>query len=326
MTERSSWRPAADPTVARLRAGMLHRVRHFFDTQGVLEVDTPALSRSAVSDPHIDSIGASLALDPATVHYLHTSPEYCMKRLLCAGYPDIYQVCKVFRDNEAGRFHQPEFTMIEWYRQGYELHQMSNETLALVATALDDASLVTSAVQLDYAGAFQTFAGCDPLAADCQALARLLAADASLQASVGDDKDTWLDLVLEQKVVPRFAAERLTVLSHYPLGQAALARQCPANPHAADRFEVFLGRHELANGYVELRDPDEHLRRFAADQAARKSRGQIERPLDNEFLDAIRQGLPACAGVAVGFDRLLMMHAGVDDIRDVQTFSFPERT
>lgn len=326
MTECNSWKPAADPSVARLRAAMLHRVRHFFETKDVLEVDTPALSRSAVSDPHIDSIAASLALEPATTHYLHTSPEYCMKRLLCAGYPDIYQVCKVFRDNEAGRFHQPEFTMIEWYRRDYELHQMSRETVALVATVLDDASLRTSAVQLDYGSAFQEFAGCDPFAADCQELAALLGADASLQASIGDDKDTWLDLVLEQKVVPRFGAERLTVLSHYPLGQAALARQCPANPHTADRFEVFLGRHELANGYVELRDPDEYLRRFATDQATRKSRGQIERPLDNEFLAAIRQGLPACAGVAVGFDRLLMVHAGADDIRDVQTFSFPERT
>jgi elongation factor P--(R)-beta-lysine ligase len=326
MTDRSGWQPASDPDLARLRAGMLHRVRDFFDAQGVLEVDTPALSRSAVSDPHIASIAASLALVPATTHYLHTSPEYCMKRMLCAGYPDIYQVCKVFRDREAGRFHQPEFTLIEWYRRGYELHQMSHETLALVATVLDDASLLGNAVQLDYASAFQEFAGCDPFAADCQELVALLGADASLQASIGDDKDTWLELVLEQKVVPRFAAGRLTVLSHYPLGQAALARQCPADPNVADRFEVFFGRHELANGYVELREPDEYAQRFAADQVSRKLRGQIQRPLDNEFLAAIRQGLPACAGVAVGFDRLLMLHAGADDIRDVQTFPFPERT
>lgn len=325
MTNRITWQPASDPTIARLRAGMLDRARHFFETEGVLEVDTPILSRSAVSDPHIDAIAASLALDPATTHYLHTSPEYYMKRLLCAGYPDIYQVCKVFRDKEVGRNHQPEFTMIEWYRLDYELDQMTAETLAFIAVLLDDRSLLSDAVQIDYADAFQRFAGCDPFESDTAELAAIVDADASLKASIGDDRDTWLDLVLERNVVPHFAMDRLTVLSHYPLSQAALARECPAKPGLADRFEVFLGSSELANGYVELRDADEYERRFAADQATRKSRGQIERPLDNQFLEAIRQGLPASAGVAAGFDRLLMIHAGENDIRNVQAFAFVER-
>ena len=325
MTDRTTWQPAADPAMARLRASMLTRARRFFKSKDVLEVDTPVLSRSAVSDPHIESIAASLALNPAATHYLHTSPEYFMKRLLCAGYPDIYQVCKVFRDNEVGRNHQPEFTMIEWYRLDYELDQMSAETLAFVAAILDDTSLLTNAVHIDYTDAFQRFAGCDPFDTDTAELAAMVDADASLKASIGGDRDTWLDLVLERKVVPQFAVDRLTVLSHYPLSQAALARECPVKPGLADRFEVFLGPSELANGYVELRDADEYERRFAADHATRKSRGQIERPLDNEFLEAIQQGLPACAGVAVGFDRLLMIHAGENDIRNVQAFAFVER-
>ena len=324
MNDQASWQPASRPATARLRANMLDRARKFFQSNQVLEVDTPALSRSAVSDPHIESIAASLALAPKAAHYLHTSPEYCMKRLLCDGYPDIYQVCKVFRDNEAGRHHQPEFTMIEWYRLDYDLDQISKETVALIAAVLDDPSLPGSVVTITYSDAFQEFAGCDPLSVGVEELMALVNADTSLQASIGDDKAAWLDLVFEQKVVPNFEAHSLTVLTHYPLDQAALARQCPDNPDVADRFEVFIGRHELANGYVELNDADELAKRFALNQASRRSHGQIERPLDNEFLDAVRHGLPACAGVAVGFDRLLMIHAGEDDIRNVQTFAYPE--
>ena len=311
--------------MARLRADMVDRARTYFRTNSVLEVDTPALSQSAVSDPHIESITATLALGTATPRYLHTSPEYYMKRLLCAGYPDIYQVCNVFRDGEVGRYHQPEFTMIEWYRRDFELNAIANDTLALIAAVLDDASLQADAVHLDYVDAFQQFAGCNPLTADAQDLATLVNADESLRSSIGDDKDTWLDLVLDQMLVPHFEKNQLTVLTHYPISQAALARPCPENVQLADRFEVFLGAHELANGYVELTDADEHAKRFAADQSTRKSRGQVQRPLDNDFLDAVRHGLPACAGVAVGFDRLLMIHAGVDDIRMVQTFSFVEK-
>jgi lysyl-tRNA synthetase class 2 len=304
---------------------MLDRSRQFFRAAGVLEVDTPALSASAVSDPHIESVTAALAVDVNAPYYLHTSPEYCMKRLLCDGFPDIYQICKVFRDNEVGRHHQPEFTMIEWYRLDYGLEQISNDTIAFIAAALNQAALSVDAVRIDYADAFRKFAGCDPFTVGTKELIAIVEPDASLQDSIGDNKDTWLDLVLDQKVVPNFARDRLTVLSHYPLSQAALARPCPANLASADRFEVFLGPYELANGYVELTDADEYARRFARDLATRKLHGQTERPLDNAFLDAVRHGLPECAGVAVGFDRLLMIHAGFDDIRDVQTFAFTEK-
>jgi len=268
----------------------------------------------------------TLALDNKAGYYLHTSPEYCMKRLLCGGYPDIYQICKVFRDNEVGRHHQPEFTMVEWYRLGFGLRQISNDTVEFIAGALERPELAANAVHIDYADAFKEFAGCDPFKAGLQELIEIVEADGSLIESVGDDKDTWLDLVLDRKVVPGFAADRLTVLSHYPLSQAALARQCPADPATADRFEVFLGQFELANGYVELTDAEEYARHFARDQATSKSHGQTQRPLDNEFLDAIQDGLPECAGVAVGLDRLLMIHAGTTDINDVQTITFKNRS
>lgn len=326
MTDRLTWQPSSDAAIARLRASMLDRARQYFRTQGVLEVDTPALSRSAVSDPHIESVAATLAVDAQTGYYLHTSPEFNMKRLLCDGYPDIYQICKVFRDDEFGRRHQPEFTMIEWYRLDFRLKQMANDTLAFIAAILERPSLSTDAIHINYADAFEEFAGCNPFTADLAELIAVAVADASLIESIGDEADAWLDLILDQKVVPRFAKDRLTVLSHYPLSQAALARQCPADPAVADRFEVFLGRSELANGYVELVDADEHARRFAEDQATRKLHGQTERPLDNRFLDAVRHGLPECAGVAVGFDRLLMIHAGTEDIGDVQTFAFAQQT
>lgn len=324
LTEVADWRPRAGPDIARLRAGMLDRARRFFRSRGVLEVDTPVLSCAAVSDPHIESIAVSLSLERHRAYYLHTSPEYCMKRLLCAGYPDIFQISKVFRDNEAGRYHQPEFTLIEWYRLKFDLDGMISDTLEFIANILQDDGLRAGALQLSYRDAFLQFADCDPFTSDIATLSALAGADAALQAALGDDRDAWLDLLLADKVVPQFAADKLTVLSHYPLSQAALARACPANPHTADRFEVFLGQHELANGYVELTDTDEQMRRFSHDQALRKTRGQAQRPLDHALLAAIEQGLPQCAGVAAGLDRLLMIHTGSDDIREVQTFAFVE--
>lgn len=303
---------------------MLQRARQYFQAQDVLEVDTPALSVAAVSDPHIESVSATLALDRTRPYFLHTSPEFCMKRLLCSDYPDIFQTCKVFRDNEAGRAHQPEFTMVEWYRLGFDLEQIVSDTTGFIAAVLHDDALPEAALQLSYRQAFLQFAGCDPLTADVPELSALARPDDNLSRSIGDDRDTWLDLLLDTKVAPRFPPDRLTVLRHYPVSQAALARPCRADPQLADRFEVFLGQHELANGYVELTDSDELLRRVANDQRVRKKRGQRHRPVDNAFVAAMQAGLPACAGVAAGFDRLLMICAGTDDIRNVQTFAFAE--
>lgn len=301
---------------------MLRAARAFFASRSVLEVDTPALSLSAVSDPNIESVRAIFQLDNGMEHYLHTSPEYCMKRLLCAGYPDIYSICKVFRDNESGRRHQPEFTLAEWYRIGFGLQDMIGETCEFLARMIDRVHLQTPPMLFSYSQAFIELAGLDPLQSDSEALSIAVNADDRLREVLGDDRDAWLDLTMCRKVAPHFARDRLTVVRHYPASQAALARLCPDNPMVADRFEIFLGEDELANGYVELLDPVVLWQRWQTDQETRRRKAQAQLPLDRKLVDAMEHDMPACAGVAVGFDRLLMINENSDDIRRVQTFAF----
>ena len=300
---------------------MLRRARDFFDQRFVLEVDTPILSRFAVSDAQIESVEAKLVLDAGTSWYLQTSPEYCMKRLLCSGYPDIYQICKVFRDAESGRHHQPEFTMVEWYRLNYGLSEIMQETVDFITIVSGENHTVKRPLFLSYVEAFSDFAGIDCSVADAETLANLLDADDDLRASVGDGHTDWLNLVLAEKISPKFPTDRLTVLHHYPADQAALARISPDDASVADRFEVFAGPLELANGYVELLDPKEQMDRFERDQESRQRADRPQRPIDELFVGALQSGLPACAGVAVGFDRLHMLNEGIDDIR--QTLCFP---
>jgi len=303
---------------------MLAAARDFFARHDVLEVETPALSRAAVSDPQIETVGATLRAVPGVPYFLHTSPEFAMKRLLAAGWPDVYQVCKVFRDGEVGRRHQPEFTMVEWYRLGETFSGMMRHTVEFLAAVLAPGRLPRAPRFLSYADAFAEQAGLDPFAAAVDELARTVRADAGLARALGDDRDAWLDLVLTQAVAPRFPTDGLTVLHHFPATQAALARRCPDDDRVADRFEVFLGEVELANGYHELTDAAEQRARLDADQRARQRRGQPVRPLDERFLAAMDAGLPDCCGVAVGFDRLVMINTGSDTLAGVQTFTAVE--
>jgi elongation factor P--(R)-beta-lysine ligase len=315
------WQPDASLPVGRARARMLARARAFFAAHDVLEVETPYLSAAAVSDPHLESLAVRLQVRPDAAWYLHTSPEFAMKRLLCAGWPDIYQICKVFRDGEVGPRHQPEFTMVEWYRRDVSMQAMMQHTADFITQMLDERQPARSPVYLSYADAFREFAGIDPLndsLSDIQDAARV---DAGLRESLGDDRNAWLDLLLSTRVAPSFTCDALTILHHYPADQAALAQLCPDDYSLADRFEVFCGKTELANGYAELRDADEQERRCEQDQQYRRDRGRPVRPLDREFLAALRSGLPACCGVAVGFDRLLMLNTGASELRDVQTFA-----
>ncbi len=316
-----NWRPTSGPSAARSRAGLLRRLRERFAAQNVLEVDTPALSPAAVSDVHIESLTVASQLCKAPL-YLHTSPEFCMKRLLAAGYPDIYSIARVFRDSEEGRNHQPEFTMVEWYRLGLTLSGIVGDTVATIAAALDDDSLIGSLRTLNYREAFIDACGLDPLHAPIDDLASCANADTDLRNALGDTRDHWLDLVLSTCVLPSFASDRLTALCHYPASQAALARLCPDDDDVADRFEIFMGATELANGYVELTDAAQQAQRFADDTAARNQRGLTERPVDNLLLDALKVGMPPCAGVAMGLERLQMLRDGTDNIRDVITFAF----
>lgn len=299
-----------------MRAAMLARARRYFAGQDVLAVDTAALSPSAPTDPHIASMSVQ-----AADSYLHTSPEFHMKRLLADGYPDIYTICRVFRDGESGRHHLPEFTMIEWYRHAMSLDAIIADTLQLIAAILERPELVNSVSNRDYSSRFADIVAINPLDASIDQLADVANADEQLRLSLGEDRDAWLDLIMATKIAPRFSMNSLTVVKHYPASQAALARFCPANAGVADRFEVYYGALELANGYVELNDAQELARRMDNDLAVRDRLGMPAVPRDEQLIAALESGLPDCAGVAMGFERLHMVAAGADDIRNLVCFA-----
>lgn len=317
-----SWRPSTSVDVAKTRAALLERIREYFVSKDVLAVDTPAISAAAVSDPNIDSLGVSGLAAGTGALFLHTSPEFCMKRMLADGYPDIYSICRVFRAGELGRGHQPEFTMVEWYRLDFDLAAIVADTLELIATALAERAPPGPAVHMTYRDAFRGAVGVDPLVAGIDALASAAGADRALTDSIGDDRNAWLDLLFSTTVADSFADDRLTVVTHFPAEQAALARLADDDLSVAERFEVFCGTLELANGYVELSDEAELRARFQRDLETRAARGAATLPLDERFLHAMREGLPECAGVALGFERLHMLYANAADIRDVLSFEF----
>jgi lysyl-tRNA synthetase class 2 len=302
---------------------MLRRLRDHFENSDVLEVDTPALSFAATSDVQIESLEVHSVLSNAPL-YLHTSPEFCMKRLLASGFPDIYSICRVFRDGEVGRRHQPEFTMVEWYRLGFELKDIIEDALKTIASALDDPKALSDAAIVDYDDVFAGTLSVSPRTSSIDELADAADADNDLRAALGNERDGWLDLLLSTRIAPTFLQDRLTVIRHYPATQSALARICPADAGVADRFEVFFGSLELANGYVELADAPTQAKRLAADLATRKQRGKRLRPLDESLIAALQAGLPPCAGVAMGLERLQMVHDKTDDIRNVVPFIFEE--
>ncbi|MEM9334247.1 MAG: EF-P lysine aminoacylase EpmA [Pseudomonadota bacterium] len=311
------WRPLNGPAVAAERARLKRRVHQYFQQQSVLEVDTPSLSASAVSDPHLHSFTVEDRQHAATPLYLHTSPEFAMKRLLAAGFPDIYSVCRVYRGGEVGHRHQPEFTMIEWYRAGMREHEIVEDTLALIGAVLDRE---TAIVQKTYRDAFVDAIGLDPLTDPLETIKTAAGFDSDLAASLGDRRQDWLDVLFADRVASTFEDDTLTVINAYPADQAALAQLDPNDPAVALRFEVFAGSMELANGFVELGDADELRQRFESDLEIRRDKHQSVLPLDERFLAAMQSGLPGCAGVALGFERLHMVAADTTDIRDVLLF------
>jgi len=304
----SDWRPASNAAVAAKRAAMLTRTRLYFDNENVLAVDTPALSPSAPTDPHI----ASMATDQSG--YLHTSPEFHMKRLLADGYPDIYSICRVFRDGEKGRQH-------EWYRLAMNLDAIIVDALQLIAFVLERDELASNVTRRDYTNCFIDALSIDVHSASIQDLADVVAADEQLRRSLGDDRDSWLNLIMTTKILPQFSVNALTVVKHFPASQAALARYCSHDARFADRFEIYYGETELANGYVELRDATELLRRMDNDLEIRRKFSLPAVPRDQHLTAAMDAGLPECAGVALGFERLHMVAAGVSDIRNVVSFA-----
>jgi lysyl-tRNA synthetase class 2 len=304
-----------------MRADILARIRAFFAARGVLEVETPVLAHHPATDPHIHSLHTRCSgpgVPAGETLYLQTSPEFAMKRLLCAGAGPIYQVARVFRDDERGRLHNPEFTLLEWYRPGFDHHALMDEVAALVCAVLE---LPPASERLGYAEVFRAHLGLDPHAAATAELAAC-AHDHGLDAATLD-RDACLDLLLSHLIQPRLGIERPFFLYDYPASQAALARLRGEGSPVGERFELYLHGIELANGYHELGDAGEQRARFMQDSERRRALGLPVLPIDERLLAALEHGLPDCAGVALGLDRLVMLAAGVRDIDEVMAFTTP---
>ncbi len=318
MSGAKNWRPGASRALLEARAALLARTREFFAARGVLEVDTPLLVNATVSDAHIESASVQLAGEGAPPLYLHTSPEYAMKRLLASGSGDIYQVCHVVRGGESGPQHNPEFTLIEWYRIGFPLEKLMDEVEALVRVLLGPAAAQRTSERISYRDAFLRELGLDPLSASDAALAQ--AARPLGFAGHDADRDTWLELLMGSWVGPRLGRNALTFVHAYPASQAALARLDPHDPRVARRFELYCDGVELANGFQELASATEQRARFERDNARRRQLGLPVCPPDERLLAALESGLPDCAGVALGFERTLMLATGAAHINEVLAF------
>lgn len=312
---------APDATLGQLarRAAALARAREFFREREVMEVDPPALINAPVTDVNIHSAEVRLPGDDTRRFALHTSPEYAMKRLLAAGSGDIYFLGHVYRGAERGRLHNPEFTLIEWYRRHGTLGSLMLEVADLVTRLCERRFTVE---HVSYCEAFARETGLDPLEASPASLgqvARSLGFEAS--AATASTRDELLELIMGALVGPRLGAGRLTFVHGYPATQAALARLDPADPRVALRFELYAEGVELANGFDELTDAAEQRARFEADLRERARRGLPSGPIDERLLAALAAGLPACTGVAVGFDRVLMLATGAGSIDAVLPFT-----
>lgn len=317
-----NWMPSASIEQLQQRADILTAIRSFFSERKVMEVDTPAMSHATVTDVHLhtfqtDFIGPGYA--DGTHLYFMTSPEFHMKRLLAAGSGCIYQINKAFRNEEAGRYHNPEFTMLEWYRIGFDHHNLMDEMNELLTLVLK----CDNAERMTYQEAFIQVLGVCPLEASMDEL-RAVAAPLGLSdiADIEEDRDTLLQLLFSMGVEVKIGQDVPAFVYDFPASQAALAKINPSDPRVAERFEVYFKGIELANGFHELDNAKEQLMRFEEDNAKRKSMGLIEQPIDYHLIAALEAGLPNCSGVALGIDRLIMLAMGEKHIDQVTAFPF----
>lgn len=312
------WQPTASLENIKIRARMLQGIRAFFVKRNVLEVETPVLSPAAITDPQLESFSTRFQQRD---YYLHTSPEFYMKRLLAAGSGDIYQLARVFRVDESGRYHNPEFSLLEWYRLGFDHFQLMDEIESLLKTILQKTSVEIR--RISYRQAFINELQLDPLEAGVNEL-KYCAENNNIEVPQGmdiNDKDMWLDWFMVESIAPTFDKNSFTFLYDYPASQAALARLDENDQRVAHRFELFFGTLELANGFYELTDASEQRRRFESENEIRQQRGQKIMPIDNKLLSALEAGLPDCSGVALGIDRLLMLLTNAEKMSDVIGFS-----
>ncbi len=314
------WQPSTKIAALKKRALVIQRIRQFFIDRQVLEVDTPALSHHASTDEHLHSFQCAFQSPYANdlvPLYLQTSPEFAMKRLLCAGSGSIFQICKAFRNEEAGRYHNPEFTILEWYQVGYDHFQLMAEVDELVQQVLGS----QPAEQVSYQEVFLRVLQIDPLESCLEQIKQVASEHGFADiARLETDKDILLMLLFSQVIEPVIGIQAPCLVYHFPASQASLARISPQDNRVAERFELYYQGVELANGFHELQDANEQRQRFEADNSKRQAKGLPIMPLDTNLIQALQQGLPECAGVALGIDRLLMLAFEQDRIDHVMAF------
>jgi lysyl-tRNA synthetase class 2 len=318
-----SWRPACEIENLRLRAQILAEIRVFFLQHQVLEVETPLLCRTTGTDPQLDFFATTLDSPPNhTQLFLQTSPEFAMKRLLAAGSGSIFQICKAFRNGESGRFHNPEFTILEWYRVGFNLQQLMDEVLELLQRLLALVGKQLNVRQVSYQHFFREVTGLDALVFERPVFRDFTCANGFAEADslCGDDHVVWLDFLFSHCVQPKMPPDCIFLLHDYPAVLSSLARINELDTRVTERFEVFINGIELGNGFYELADAKEQEARFSKEIAIRSQRGIKPVAIDQLFLAALQAGLPDCSGVAVGVDRLLMICSGVRFIEAVLAF------
>jgi len=309
-----NWQPTATLEAIKARAALLQQLRAFFAARGVIEVETPIMARYGVTDVNLEAITATFN---ATEYYLQTSPEYAMKRLLAQHRCSMFQISKAFRNDESGRLHNPEFTILEWYRVGFDHFALMREVDELLQLVLHTAP----ARQITYQDLFMEFLQVDPLVATSAELQQCCIANGlDISAPSSMEHDDWLSLLLTHCIEPKLQGRSPWMIYDYPRSQAALARINPDNPTVAQRFEVYINGIELANGYHELGCHQQHRDRFNADNQQRQLQQKPQRGIDEYLLGALQAGLPDCAGVALGFDRLLLLQLGAADLAAVINF------
>ncbi len=305
-----------------MRAELYGLVRDFMRGRGVTEVHTPVLSAAGNTEPNIECFVTEYhgpRRGGAALRFLRTSPEYPLKRLLATGFGDCYELGRVFRNSEAGRRHNPEFDMLEWYRTNFDHRRLMLETIELVRSALALAGRDAEVQVVSYRDLYRNALGLDPMEAEVDAL-RVPLAEFGIDPK-GLGRDDWLDLLMTHCLEPSFPRDRITAVYDYPASQCMLARVRGGTPPLAERFELYLGSRELANGYHELADAREQRTRFQRENALRETRGQPLMPIDENLL-AVLDDLPDCAGVALGIERLLMCMLDAEDIAEAMAFPF----
>lgn len=317
------WRPTCAIELLHLRAQVLAKIRRFFAERSVLEVETPLLSHSIGTDPQLEFFTTEYSLSPARqTLFLQTSPEFAMKRLLAAGSGSIYQIGKAFRNGESGRYHNPEFTMLEWYRVGFTLAQLMDEIAELVGGLFSGRSLQETQ-RISYQNAFVSFTGLDPLVFSYRDYCAYAGASGLSEAVAicGHDHALWLDFLFSHKVQPQLGENALCLVYGYPACQSSLARINEDNALTTDRVELFINGIELGNGYFELIDATEQDARFDKESAVRQQQNLPAAVKDHRLIAALQSGLPECSGMAIGLDRLLMLLSGSATIDDVLSFA-----